>query len=79
AFKDRLYDIQGGNGDHLLIHPDDVPVSLKDCDELAPEEGAKSGWELAGRYASRMLPQVFRQDSPVFEVVCLCPGASEKP
>jgi len=54
---------------HLLIHSDGVLVSLQDCEELAVDEGASSGWELAGRYASRMLPQVFRQDSPVLEVV----------
>jgi len=54
---------------HLLIHPDGVPVSLQDCEELAVDEGARSGWELAGRYASRMLPQVFRADSPVLEII----------
>lgn len=48
----------------LLMHPDGVPVSLGDCEELASDEGARNGWELAGRYASRMLPQVFRVDSP---------------
>ena len=47
----------------LLIHPDlGVPVTLEECDELAPEEGAADGWELAGRFASRMLPQIFRPD-----------------
>lgn len=47
----------------LLIHPElGVPVTLEECDELAPEEGAADGWELAGRFASRMLPQIFRPD-----------------
>src|SRR5690625_4301441 len=47
----------------LLIHPDlGVPVTLEECDELAPEEGAADGWELAGRFASRMPPQIFRPD-----------------
>lgn len=54
---------------HLLIHPDGVPVSLQDCEELAVDEGARSGWELTGRYASRMLPQVFRTDSPTLEII----------
>lgn len=53
---------------HLLMHPDGVAVSLAECDELAPDEGAVNGWELAGRYASRMLPQIFRPDSPVLQL-----------
>lgn len=54
---------------HLLMHPDGVPVSLQDCEELAHDEAARSGWELAGRYAARMLPQVFRIDSPVLDII----------
>ena len=53
---------------HLLMHPEGVSVSLDDCDELAAEEGALDGWTLAARYASRMLPQIFRQDDPVLAV-----------
>jgi len=53
---------------HLLMHPDGVPVSLADCDELAKDEGAADGWELAGRYAARMLPQVFRNDAPALQL-----------
>ncbi len=49
----------------LLMHPDGVPLTLDECNELAHDEGAADGWELAGRYASRMLPQIFRPDSPV--------------
>jgi hypothetical protein len=55
---------------NLLMYPDPdnpVPVSLEECEDLAPEEGAKNGWELAARYAAHMLPQIFRPDSPVFE------------
>ena len=55
----------------LLMYPDPdgpVPVTLAECDELAEKEGAANGWELAARFASRMLPQIFRQDSPVFSV-----------
>jgi len=54
---------------HLLIHPQmGVAVSLAECAELAPSEGAVDGWELAGRYASRMLPQIFRPDDALLAV-----------
>ena len=56
---------------NLLIYPDPVePVSitLEECQDLAADEGATNGWELASRYAARMLPQIFRPDSPVFEL-----------
>jgi len=43
-----------------------VPVTLEDCNELAAELGLTDGYELAARMASRMLPQIFRPDSPVF-------------
>jgi hypothetical protein len=50
----------------LLIHPEmRVAVTLDECAELAASEGAVDAWELAGRYASRMLPQIFRPDDPV--------------
>ena len=45
-----------------------TPVTLEECEELAADEGAANGWELAGRYASRMLPQIFRPDAPVLAV-----------
>jgi hypothetical protein len=54
---------------NLLMYPDPddpVAVSLEECEDLAAEEGAKNGWELASRFAARMLPQIFRPDSPVF-------------
>src|SRR5262245_8383384 len=38
---------------NLLMHPDGVPVSLADCDELAKDAGAPNGFVLAARYASR--------------------------
>src|SRR5262249_37585819 len=53
---------------NLLMHPDGVPVSLTDCDELAKDEGAPNGFVLAARYASRMLPQIFRTDDVLLEV-----------
>ena len=56
---------------NLLMYPDPddpVAVSLEECEDLAGEEGAKNGWELASRFAARMLPQIFRPDSPVFQL-----------
>jgi hypothetical protein len=56
----------------LLMYDDDVAVTLEDCEELAEEEAEQgertSGWALAAKLASIMLPQVFRVDSPVFEL-----------
>jgi hypothetical protein len=54
----------------LLISPDHgVGVSLADCEELAPALGLRDGWEVATRFASRMLPQIFRPDDPADSVV----------
>lgn len=53
---------------NLLMHPDGVSVTLQDCDDLAPEEGAADGWELAARYAGQMLPGIFRADDPAVQV-----------
>jgi len=56
---------------NLLMYPDPdgpVAVSLEECEEMAADEGARNGWELAARYASKMLPQIFRPDSPSFEL-----------
>ena len=55
----------------LLMYPDPddpIAVSLEECEDLAADEGAANGWELAARFAARMLPQIFRVDSPVFEL-----------
>ena len=56
---------------NLLMHPDGYPVSLADCKEDAATlmPPARSEWEVAGRYASAMLPNVFRVDSPVLALV----------
>jgi hypothetical protein len=51
-----------------LLMYDGVAVTLEECEELAEEEGHPSGWALAAQLASTMLPQVFRVDSPVFEI-----------
>ena len=53
---------------NLLMHPSGVPVTLKDCDELASDEGEVDGWAVAAKYASAMLPGIFRPDDPVAQV-----------
>jgi hypothetical protein len=57
---------------HLLLWEPGAPVTLAECEELAQDPstnlGAKSGWELAGKLAARMLPQVFKPHSPAFEL-----------
>ncbi|MBO2644950.1 Eco57I restriction-modification methylase domain-containing protein [Shewanella algae] len=53
---------------NLLMLDKYLAVTLADCQEYAEEEGCKDGWELAGKLAQKMLPQVFRTDSPVFEL-----------
>ncbi|WP_423925145.1 N-6 DNA methylase [Candidatus Palauibacter sp.] len=52
----------------LLIEPESgVPVSLSECEELASERG-EDPWEAAGRWASGMLPEIFRPGDPVLAV-----------
>lgn len=54
---------------NLLMYDEHTPVTLEECFELAEEEpDCKDGWELAGRLAQKMLPQIFRADSSVFKV-----------
>lgn len=56
---------------NLLMYPDPdgpVAVTLEECEDLAADEGAANGWELAARFAARMLPQIFMLDSPVFQL-----------
>ena len=58
----------------LLLWELGAAVSLDDCEALVQEAdpamnlGAKTKWELAGKLAARMLPQVFKPHSPVFEL-----------
>jgi hypothetical protein len=54
----------------LLRHPvHDAPVTLEDCRDLATEEDLPDGWAVAERYATAMLPAVFRIDDPVLALV----------
>ena len=49
----------------LLISPEHgVPVSLDDCEELAPSLGLKDAWAVAARFAAVELPEIFRADDP---------------
>jgi hypothetical protein len=57
----------------LLLWEPGAPVSLDDCRDMVDNHpdmalGARSHWELAGKLAARMLPQVFKAQSPVFEL-----------
>jgi len=53
---------------NLLMHPEGVPVTLAECEELAAAEGLPDGWSVATRYAAHMLPQIFRPDDPLLQV-----------
>lgn len=62
---------------NLLMYDEYTPLTLAECNELVQEPDlarddverrCESGWELAGVLASKMLPQIFRIDSPVFEL-----------
>ncbi len=56
---------------HLLITDEangNVAVTLEECEELARELGARDGFDLACRFASRTLPGVFRKDDPVLDL-----------
>lgn len=61
----------------LLMWELGASVSLEDCQNLVDLEqamlegeklGSKTQWELAGKLAARMLPQVFKPQSPAFEL-----------
>ncbi len=45
-----------------------VPVTLEECEELAPELGVSDGLDLACRFAGRTLPGVFRSGDPVLDL-----------
>ena len=52
----------------LLIEPESgVAVSLAECEELAREQ-EQDRWTVAGQFAERMLPQIFRNADPGLKV-----------
>ena len=53
---------------NLLMHPEGVAVSFEECVELAREEGDADAWATSARYASHMLPGIFRPDDPLLQV-----------
>jgi hypothetical protein len=55
---------------NLLMHPDGIAVSIEECEELAQnaKPPAPNGFVLAARYASTMLPQIFRTDDVLLTV-----------
>lgn len=49
----------------LLLHPQfRATMTLADCEELAAELGEPDGWSVAARFASEILPGIFRLDDP---------------
>ena len=52
----------------LLRHPEGASLTIELCAELAPDEGARDGWDLAARYAGLMLPGLFRASDPAVRV-----------
>ena len=57
----------------LLMWEPGAAVSLDDCRDMVDNYpdmamNTKTHWELAGKLAARMLPQVFKPNSPVFEL-----------
>jgi hypothetical protein len=54
----------------LLRHPEfrDTSLTLEDCEDLADELGEPDGWSVAARFASEILPGVFRLDDPAVQV-----------
>lgn len=54
----------------LLRHPTfhDTPLTLDDCADLADDLGEPDGWSVAARFASEILPGVFRLDDPAVQV-----------
>lgn len=61
----RFLEING-----LLRHPEyrDIPLSLEDCGDLASDLGEPDAWAVAARFASEILPGVFRLTDPAVQV-----------
>jgi len=53
---------------NLLVEPTSgVAITMTECEELAREQG-EDPWATASRFAERMLPQIFQNGNPVFEI-----------
>jgi len=53
----------------LLQHPKyQSTITLDEVADVAESEGFADAWEAAAHYATTMLPQIFRVDSPVFRL-----------
>lgn len=54
----------------LLRHPEfrDTSLTLEDCTDLADDLCEPDGWSVAARFASEILPGVFRLDDPAVQV-----------
>ena len=53
----------------LLMHPEyGARLTMDDCADLAESLGEPDGWAVAGRYASEILPGVFRLDDPLTQL-----------
>lgn len=53
----------------LLIHPEyGAPVSLQDCADLAAGLAEPDAWSVAARFASAILPGIFRVEDPTVRV-----------
>ena len=54
----------------LLRHPGyrEIPLSLEDCSDLTADLGEPDAWAVAARFASEILPGVFRLTDPAVQV-----------
>lgn len=54
----------------LLRHPEyrEIPLSLSDCSDLSSDLGEPDTWAVAARFASEILPGVFRLADPAVQV-----------
>lgn len=60
----RFLEING-----LLMHPKfEAPVSISECEELAADLGEPDGWSVAARFASEIVPGVFRPSDPCAQI-----------
>lgn len=51
----------------LVMHPAGAAVTLQDCADLALESEESDAWQIATSFAARMLPGIFRADTPAVQ------------